>query len=441
MIIPINPGAPARRVRTTPATPQFGAIADGPRVWVLDSHTLDLYRVTVPILEALESAGPGVCGPRGEPAFPDPGAPGPCRVLVLNLTHACNLRCEYCFVRAADQQMDDSAERDMREDVALGAIRALSPGRIGFFGGEPLMRFPALRKIADAYGGRFSVTTNGTLLDADAAAWFGERASRCSMIVSLDGDRDRHNRLRPLASGDSHAATVAGLHRLAEAGGPKPTLRSTFTAEGCDLAAELETLNALCDEGLGGHVSIEPVSLTESCCFGAHALTASALRAMEPMYMDAADWFIHRAKQQQRARFHHLTKMIERLARKIPQCTECGAGRGYLTLSPDWTLHACHREGSRVGRMAPVDGAWAVVFEDARELWRDNRLTANRDCPSCPWRWLCGGGCRYDALQAGDLRAPNPLTCELTRLRVKMAARVIDEVGIDSACDAAGVKR
>jgi len=443
MLTPMNAGRPKRPVKRQPVRPELCPVVIGEKAFAFDPLTLEVYRVTLPLLRALDDA-PHLLRPGPAPVFPDPGGFPSCSSLVINITHRCNLRCRYCFVR--EQTVAKSREElDLPVEAALGAIRALCPDRVGFFGGEPMMRFDALREIVEIVEKefpktRFSCTTNGTLIDDEAAAWFAARRDRCSFIVSLDGDPERHNQLRPLPDGDSHAGALAGLRRLAEAG-YRPTLRGTFTADGCDLAAELEILNNLCDEGLGGHVSIEPVSLTEGCAFGRLAITPERMRAMEPMFMAAADWFVARARAGKRARYHHLTKFIQRLYEKVPQCTECGAGRGYLTLSPDLSLHACHREKSRVGKLIGSENDWEIFFDNtAREAWRDNRLEVHADCPSCPYRYLCGGGCRLDGIdQTGDVRRPDPANCELTRMRLRMAIRVIDALGITAAARAAGV--
>ena len=68
------------------------------------------------------------------------------RALVLNLTHDCNLRCKYCFVK-------DRAGR-MPPEVARAAQRVIpweggSPRSVSFFGGEPLMCFDVLNQATE----------------------------------------------------------------------------------------------------------------------------------------------------------------------------------------------------------------------------------------------------------------------------------------------------
>ena len=90
------------------------------------------------------------------------------------------------------------------------------------------MEFDALRRLIiyarDRVAGMgrqmgigVQVTTNGTLLDDEAAEFFADQGVR--VHLSLDGPPDVHDAARPTAGGGgSYAAAVAGLRRLQERG-------------------------------------------------------------------------------------------------------------------------------------------------------------------------------------------------------------------------------
>lgn len=109
--------------------------------------------------------------------------------ITLQLTQNCNFRCKYGIYSETHnlRQRSHSTER-MTFETAKKAIDFLwkhsvdSPDvNIGFYGGEPLLEFPLLKK-AVKYSERlfegknltFSVTTNGTLLN-DEIIRLGER--------------------------------------------------------------------------------------------------------------------------------------------------------------------------------------------------------------------------------------------------------------------------
>ncbi len=424
-------GIDTRRVRMAPARAEAQVFEIRGKRLALDTNTLGAWELAPgedpPVIAAAPQFAPG--GARGF------------RTVVLEITHGCNLECSYCFVRNYN---DDHSRGVMPMDVAIRGVgllaRAQSGGTIsvGFFGGEPLLAFARMKDIvayveceAARTGARaqFSVTTNGTLLDDEKAAWLGRHGF--SMIVSLDGPAEVHDRHRPNRDGNSHAQTLAPVRRLADRRGiGHVTLRSTFTGDaGLDLVERLEYLNALCDEGCADHVSVEPVSLSETGCIAlpdGHdlAITAAKAEAMRGQYALAAEWYRDRLRSGRDARFHHFYKMLERIAWREPSPSECGAGCGYAAVGPDGNIYACHREGnSRIGHVE------TGVDESLRAKWCDNRLYAREGCPECPVRWACGGGCRLDSLDQGlGISVPDRVSCIFKRAFVEEALWLMSEL-------------
>jgi len=362
--------------------------------------------------------------------------------MVFNFTHGCNLRCRYCFVRNYNP---DKTGQIMPLDIARRALAMVTnakPGgrvRIGFFGGEPLLAFDRMREIvaeaervASQRGLALSmgVTTNGTLITPEVADYLA--LHKFSAIVSMDGPPEVHNARRPMPGGDSHAATMRGLELLRERGGAGirgVTIRGTFDGRGADLAAELEYLNQLCDDGYAQHVSHEPVSLSESECLcladgNAEAITLHNVRQFLPQYEAAALWMRDRLRAGKKARFHSIYKCMERIAHVKPAAAECGGGLGYLTVNPEGTIFACHREGS-----SDIGDVWSGIDERRRAPWYDNRLFARTKCPDCWARWVCGGGCRQScADHIGDIRAPDPVYCWFKKVLIRWTLWLLSEL-------------
>ncbi|MCP2604608.1 radical SAM protein [Candidatus Aminicenantes bacterium AH-873-B07] len=77
---------------------------------------------------------------------------------------------------------------------------------IGFYGGEPLLKFDLLRQIIDYIKSiktpkkyRYSLTTNGTLLFKEVTEYFVK--NNVSITISLDGPKNIHNRYRVFSNG------------------------------------------------------------------------------------------------------------------------------------------------------------------------------------------------------------------------------------------------
>jgi uncharacterized protein len=131
-------------------------------------------------------------------------------------TLQCNFACDYCFQGdhgdynkfAEKMSMETAAEVG---DWIEGELARLRPEKflLTFFGGEPLLNLPVMYELSERmwragrkYGAPVSISiiTNGLLLTeevVDRMLPFGLRGVK----ITLDGDRETHNRMRPLRGG------------------------------------------------------------------------------------------------------------------------------------------------------------------------------------------------------------------------------------------------
>lgn len=97
----------------------------------------------------------------------------------------CNLNCRYCF------QEENRIKKKMSKEVISGTIKFLNHLKIdgvAFFGGEPLLNKPAIRRILnEADIPKSYITTNGTLIDKKFLNVLREH--KTWMNLSLDGTK------------------------------------------------------------------------------------------------------------------------------------------------------------------------------------------------------------------------------------------------------------
>jgi uncharacterized protein len=122
------------------------------------------------------------------------------------VTEDCNLNCVYCYEKHKSNKSLSAKfikEKIYEQMLENNGYEELS---IDLFGGEPLLEFETIREIiewfvsikwpesAKAY--RFTITTNGSLLDEERMKWFTKYSKILTLCLSLDGTRNAHNRNR-----------------------------------------------------------------------------------------------------------------------------------------------------------------------------------------------------------------------------------------------------
>ncbi|MCH5188889.1 MAG: radical SAM protein, partial [Oscillospiraceae bacterium] len=122
--------------------------------------------------------------------YSDTMVKSPVKSMCLNVSHDCNLRCEYCFAQTGDFGGERCV---MPPEIGRKAIDFLiekSADRrnieLDFFGGEPLMAWDTVvetvnyaRSIEKQHGKnfRFTITTNGVLLDDEKIDYINREMS------------------------------------------------------------------------------------------------------------------------------------------------------------------------------------------------------------------------------------------------------------------------
>jgi len=131
------------------------------------------------------------------------------------LTERCQLACTYCY-------LDKKAIDINPETAMLGVQEFLKdsvPGNrwVGFYGGEPLLAFPLLKKLADYIRRqcspedvRMHITTNGVLVNREVALFCATR--KIGVNLSLDGPKERHDSCRRTKQSSYEAVLRAADH-------------------------------------------------------------------------------------------------------------------------------------------------------------------------------------------------------------------------------------
>ena len=381
-------------------------LPDGSRLFDIDGETFAMLGAATEAGRGGEVlAGLGLAGP---PAIADvPPAAPPVHALSLAVAQKCNLSCVYCY---AEQGQFGGAAKDMPEATANAAVdlllseaaRGSRRANLAFLGGEPLANRAVLRGTTQRAAERarqrgialgFSITTNGTLLNASDAEFF--EAYGFAVTVSLDGLGPVHDRLRPFQGGRGSFDRIMRNVRplLARQRRMQVSARVTVTPENLGLRA---TLDALIAEGFHS-VGFSPMLSAPS---GRGEMQRDDLAEMLGEMVDCGREFERRALAGERYPFANVVNALREIHRGTHRPYPCGAGAGYLGVSADGELAACHRfVGDADGAMGSLDEG---VDRTRQARWLAERHVHRQEpCGGCWARYLCGGGCHHEAIRRG----------------------------------------
>lgn len=138
----------------------------------------------------------------------------------LELLPICNMNCDMCYIRLSRTEMEKKGRmRTADEWISMG--EEMERAGVLFLlltGGEPLL-FPDFRRLYLSLKERgmiLTVNTNGTLIDADWAAFFGENKPRRINITLYGADDRAYETLCHYPGG--FEKTVQGIRLLKERG-------------------------------------------------------------------------------------------------------------------------------------------------------------------------------------------------------------------------------
>lgn len=348
------------------------------------------------------------------------------RTIFLSVTNKCNFQCKYCII--INNQTDQTNFQNMDMKLAIKSInyffrKAVKDRKkqIVFFGGEPLINLPVVKFIIpyirkkenekmktmkDYQPTRIFFMTNGTFVTRELAVFFNKY--KVYPIVSLDGPRDIHNKMRVSACSGTFDDVLKGY--------------KIFKKEKCIVSACI-TVNSHNIETLPDIVKYVSQELKP-----ASSSTNLPQRSMKNKNDKSFDIIDSLAS----------TKLIEsfKVARQyglyITKYIMDNRVRPFVEESPK--LKFCGGAGSRIviepdGRLSPCQG-----FSGMHKKYKENLLN-NPDikrvvgtelikhsvfniitCHKCPAISVCGGFCPYKTKIISDtVKIPDKSTCLQSR--------------------------
>ena len=349
------------------------------------------------------------------------------KALCLHVAHSCNLNCSYCFASQGKYHGDRALMSFEVGKQALDFLIAHSGTRknleVDFFGGEPLMNWDVVKQLV-AYARtqeplhnkkfRFTLTTNGVLIDDDVIAFANKEMS--NVVLSLDGRKEIHDRLRvDYAGNGSYDRIVPKFQKLVESrGGKNYYMRGTFTHANTDFTNDIFHM---ADLGFT-ELSMEPVVCAPN---DPAALTAEDLPIVMQQYELLAKEMLRREKEGKGFTFYHYMLDLTSGPCIYKRISGCGSGTEYMAVTPWGDLYPCHQfVGEEAYKLGNIwDG---VTNTAARDEFKTCNAYARPECTDCWAKLYCSGGCAANAYHAtGSIRGIYEYGCKLFKKRIECA--------------------
>jgi len=364
--------------------------------------------------------------------------------LELFLADGCNLNCTYCFEGLKPKRLMPielakmTVERLIKE--WCGDEKAVN---INFFGGEPLLNWPALKRtieyakeIAQKSDKQvsFSITTNGTLLNSERVRFL--KNYQVSVMLSMDGLPEAHDRhRRMLKDRPSFPFVWKGFQLLME---HYETFDVRMTVMPDTVSLLFESVMFLSEHGVKNLVIVP--------AFGVewrpndHKVYQQQIRKIAEHFLSTnrQDSLLIRISLLQD--LEKVEELVKKADRKSVQSdfgfySGCYAGANGIAVSSSGEIFPCAPfVGSKDLRESYCLGTVQKGLDNFRrqELYVLNRHGGLK-CQQCILRSFCLGVCMVANYYAtGYLIEPDPMACQKTAFYVSLGKRRIYEACISS---------
>lgn len=333
--------------------------------------------------------------------------------ITLIVTSNCNLSCLYCFCGKKSAEI-------MSFDIAKKAVDILSNESasqplITFFGGEPLIEIDLINKVC-AYAKskicdvRFSLTTNGTLLNEKEYEIINKWNIRC--MVSVDGLECQHDANRTyIDKRGSWQDIMSNLLKM----NTKPCIRLTFTSENISHLSE----NVIGLHKMGFHEivfshSIYPLWNEESC------------KEYQRQFSILAEYYVDCFEKGEKISFVEFDDII--FSYIMNRKRSCFPGINQIAICPDGSIIPCHRVNFShkefvLSKNIMDEDSFENNSLDAKK-WKMNLSKTDNDCEGCAFIERCTS-CRFENIELTKSAYIVPgVLCYFNKVKISLADKV-----------------
>lgn len=350
------------------------------------------------------------------------------QTVIFRPTNSCNLRCSYCYDKnnhsLPEQQIRQNATKlfEREEEQLLRSLDMIYQGekkpKIIFHGGEPLLISPEVlnrfcHRLKDQQDIRFSIQTNGTLINDEVIDLFKEH--NFSVGISLDGCNEQQNHARVFPNGiNSFQPVIKNIAKLQDANVKFGIIMSITNAH---QNSEQQLYDFIANNGLS--CNIRPVFASDS----ATAQTVMTEEEYAKFFSKLFDiWYDDEEK---KVGTHQILEIYQALKKELSpsyidrNCSNSAhCFRDFISLDVLSNLYACNRlygiDKFYYGNLKTT--TMKEVYQKVDKLITERQQAIATTCSGCETLKECNGGCPAEAYDIyGDIKHPTT-ACKVKKL-------------------------
>ena len=366
------------------------------------------------------------------------------KMLTLQVTQQCNLRCKYCVYSGGYNNRSHSNKKLSFETAKKGIDFLFEHSynsdqiSIGFYGGEPLLELELIKKCieyaeecSEGKDIAFTMTTNGTLLEKSVVEYLN--CHNVSLVVSLDGPQNIHDKNRKYAkensgSFDTIIKNIEEIKRYLPEYSKKILLSTVIDPQndfGCiseffaksDTVKDFAIIPTLITENYSKHENETSDNFIIRYGYEIFKIMLSKLGRLNRKYTSIiVDGYYFQLKNKL---FKNKLSRTDSLSEKGHPGGPCVIGGNRLFMDINGFLYPCERvsESSSVMRIGHIDSGFNV--EKCLELMNVGKIT-EEECKNC-WAFRFCTSCCAKADNLAELSAEKRLShCQGIKSNVEL---------------------
>lgn len=351
--------------------------------------------------------------------------------LAVHPSQICNLNCKYCYaheINKANMTMSpEVADQVIARAMSLAEGKGLSS--VKFLGGEPtvawdiverlVIGFEEAHRTVDARIPAFVMVTNGTLVTPQMIQFAA--LHEMYVLVSVDGDQEIHDTLRPTRGG-------AGSYRKAT-----QTLRNLINA-GVDTATEAVFTRQHIEAGITPQMMIDhfrsfgirEMHITMPVGTWHHIDTIEEIQTATSAFEEAARRSVRSFRTDDPYLLRGITAVLDGFLLQEERDFVCGAGRSFMAVNYDGEAFPCYLLESAETSYGFVDQRWNEArYAEVSNKFRCNGKRFHEICRGCWANELCQSCLGYTFSIEPKVAKPPAWFCQFSK---SMIAAVLGEV-------------